>query len=120
MTRDGKREQVPLAGVRRIETVSHHARWGLLTGLAAGVGMALAVCAADDNFCGDDAPFGAVALVYGGIGAGIGAGVGAMLNAATADRHVIFNGQPSPAAQVTPILGKGKAGAVLTLRWKTP
>ena len=120
MTRGGQREQVPLAGVRRIETVSHHARTGLLIGLLGGVGMALAVCVADDNFCGDDAPFAAVALVYGGIGGGIGAGVGAMANAATADRHLVFEGQPTPAAQLTPILGKGKAGAAFTLRWKAP
>lgn len=120
ITRGGTREQVPLADVRRIETVSHHARTGFLIGLLGGAGFALAVCLADDNFCGDDAPFGVVALVYGGIGAGIGAGVGAMANAATADRHVVFESQLPPAAQIVPILGKGRAGAVVKLRWKTP
>jgi hypothetical protein len=118
--RADKREQVPLADVRLIETVSHNARRGVLIGLLGGVGMALAVCAADDNFCGDDAGAHGLALLYGGIGAGIGAGVGAMVNAATANRHVVFESQPRPAAHLTPILGNGQTGAALTLRWKTP
>ena len=118
MIRDGKREQVPLAGVRRVETVSHHVRRGALIGLASGVGWALAVCAADDNFCGDDASFPVLASFMGGLGVGIGAGLGAMMNAATADSHVLFEDRSAPVARVTPILGRGKTGVAVRMGWQ--
>jgi len=111
------REVIPLREVRRIETVSHHARRGALMGLVGGIGFALAVCLADDNFCGDDAGFGLSAAFFGGLGAGIGAGLGAMVNASTADRHVLFENGPNPVAEVAPIFGPGLAGVALKLRW---
>lgn len=109
--------QVRLADVRRIEKVSHHARTGALIGLAGGVGLALAFCLADDNFCGDDASFGVLSAFQGGIGAGIGAGLGAMVNSMTADRHLVFESPITTTAQVAPILGNHKAGLALRLRW---
>ena len=118
MIRDGKREQIPLAGVRRIETVSHHVRRGALIGLFSGFGWALAACATDDNFCGDDAGFPMLASFLGGLGTGIGAGLGAMMNVATADSHVLYENRSAPVANVIPILGGGKAGVAVGLRWK--
>ena len=92
-------------------------RRGALIGLIGGVGLALGACLADDNFCGDDAAFPVLAAFFGGLGGGIGAGLGAMTNAATADRHVVFENRSDPVASVTPILGGGKAGAAVRLRW---
>ena len=114
--RRGKNQDViSLRDVRRIETVPHHARRWALIGLAGGAGWALAVCAADDNFCGDDASFPVLATIVGGIGGGIGAGVGAMMNAV--DRRILFVNGSEPVATVMPILGGGKAGAGVRLRW---
>ena len=118
MSQGQKRDVILLRDVRRIETVSHHARRLGLIGLAGGAAMALAVCAADDNFCGDDASFPVLAGVFGGIGGGIGAGIGAMMNAARADSNLLFENRSNPAADVTPILGNGKAGVAVRLRWK--
>jgi len=108
---------IPLSDVRRIEIVSHHARLGALIGLSSGIGWALSVCATDDNFCGDDASFPVLASFLGGMGAGIGTAVGGMLNAATADRHVLFENRSHPVAKVSPILGGGRAGVAVSLRW---
>ena len=118
MTRAGKNERVPLAEVRRIEIVSHHVRRGALIGLVSGVGWALAVCATDDNFCGDDASFSTLASFLGGLGTGIGAALGAMMNAATADGHILFEDRSGPVANVIPILGGRKAGAAVRVQWK--
>ena len=118
MSRGQKRDVIPLREVRRIETVSHHARRLGLIGLAGGAGLALGGCLADDNFCGDDAPFPMLAAIFGGIGGGIGAGVGAMMNAVAAESDVLYENRSGAVAKVIPILGGGKAGVVVRMQWK--
>jgi len=109
---------IPLREVRRIETVSHHARMGAMLGLFAGIGWALGVCGSAESPCGGDGPaFSETALFLGGGVAGIGAAVGGILNSATKHRPVIFENRSGPVASVSPILGGGKAGVAVRLRW---
>ena len=117
MRRANATERVPLDRVRRIELVAHHARNGAIIGLAAGVGLAFAGCVSDDNFCGDDAAFGVLATIWGGIGVGTGAGLGALINVSTADRHLIYARPEQISIQLQPIAGPHRAGAVLRVRW---
>ena len=117
MRRANATQRVPLDRVRRIELVAHHARNGAIIGLAAGVGLAFAGCVSDDNFCGDDAAFGVLATIWGGIGVGTGAGLGALINVSTADRHLIYARPEQISMQLQPIAGPRRAGAVLRVRW---
>ncbi len=118
LDRGRNRDVIPLRQVRRIETVSHHARLGAFIGLVSGIGWALATCVADDNFCGDDASFPVLASILGGAGTGIGIGVGGIVNSATAGRHVLFEDRTEPVARIAPILGRRQAGIALSVRWK--
>jgi hypothetical protein len=111
------RDTIPLRDVRRIETVSHHARMGALIGAFAGFFWAAGICSTDENSCTDDSTFSSTAMVLVGFGAGIGAAIGGIFNAATADRHVLFENRSGAVAQVIPILGGGKAGVAVNLRW---
>ena len=114
------RDVIALREVRRIETVSHHARMGALLGGFAGFFWAAGICSTDDNSCTDDASFSLTATVLVGFCAGIGAAIGGILNAATANRHVLYENRIGPVASVNPILGGGKAGVAVRLRWKSP
>jgi hypothetical protein len=111
------RDVIQLRDIRRIETVSHHARMGALLGAFAGFFSAAGICSTDENSCTDDASFSSTATVLVGMGAGIGAAIGGIFNAARADRHVLFENRSGPVAHVIPILGGGKTGAAVNLRW---
>jgi hypothetical protein len=111
------RDVILLREVRRIETVSHHARTGALLGGFAGFFWAAGICSTDENSCTGDSTFSLTATVLVGFGAGIGAAIGGILNAATADRHVLYENRSGPVATVIPILGGGKTGVGVTLRW---
>jgi len=117
MNRGQSRDTIPLRDVRRIETVSHHARMGALIGGFAGFFSAAGICSTDENSCTEDASFSSTATVLVGLGAGIGAAIGGILNAATADRHVLYENRIGPVANVIPILGGGRAGVTVRVQW---
>jgi hypothetical protein len=117
MSRGQSRDVIPLRDVRRIETVSHHGRMGGLLGAFAGFFSAAGICSTDENSCTGDASFSSTATVLVGLGAGIGAAIGGIFNAATADRHLLFENRSGPVASVIPIFGGGKTGVAVRVRW---
>jgi hypothetical protein len=105
---------LPLGGVRRIETVSHHARTGALIGAAAGGAMIAVAYSGDCADCEDRR----ITWIFPGIFGGIGAAVGGMINAATADRHVLYQAAGGSASiALQPVLGSRQAGVNVRMRW---
>ena len=116
INRDGQDQRLALSGVKRVERVSHHVRNFMLGGLAAGFGVAVALCAQDDNFCGDDG-FAGPALVFGGIGLGGGVGLGVIVKSATADSRVLYPSPGTAALSVAPFGARGGMGLGMRVRW---
>ena len=105
---------LPLAGVRKVETVSHHARTGALIGAAAG-GVLLAI-----GYSGDcaDCEDRRVGFLFPPAFAGLGAALGGMINVATANRHVLY---PAPSAtgsvSIVPIFSARHRGVAFIKQW---
>jgi hypothetical protein len=100
-----------LTGVRKVETVSHHARTGALLG--AGAGGFLIALAYSDGGCDDCGIFG---FIFPAAFAGVGAAVGGMVNAATANRHVLYQ-TVSTSVSVQPTISSSATGVTVLVRW---
>jgi hypothetical protein len=103
---------LPLQDVRKIETVSHHARTGALIGAVSGAVMIALAYLGDCVDCEDRR----VTFFYPGAFAGVGAAIGGMINAATADRHVVYEAG-SKSVSLRPALSRAGAGANLSVSW---
>ncbi|MGE3509497.1 MAG: hypothetical protein AB7N65_11495 [Vicinamibacterales bacterium] len=110
------RERVDIAetDVSRIEaTRSDSLRNGALIGMGVGAGLILgAFVMSCDSECGDEAGLLALAtLGYAGIGAGIGTGIDALIQS----RQPIFERRRVGQILLSPIIGRGRAGAALSV-----
>ncbi len=113
----GSTVTLALDQVRRVETVSHHARTGTLVG-AAWAGFVWITVAATRDSCADceDGPHAATMMTP--IALGAGAGIGALINAATRNRHVLYQAPPSkPVVDVKPSLSPERAALVFNVGW---
>jgi hypothetical protein len=99
-----------LAGVQKVETVSHHARTGALLGAGAG-GFLIAL--AYDSGCDDCGIFG---FIFPAAFASVGAAIGGMVNAATANRHVLYE-TTSTSVSVQPTISSSGTGVNVWVRW---
>ena len=105
---------LPLAGVRKVETVSHHARTGAIVGAGVG-GVLLAI-----GYVGDcaDCEDRRVGFFFPPIFAGVGAALGGMINVATANRHVLYQASAATGSvSIAPIFSPRHQGVALIKRW---
>ena len=108
--RELKEANVSTVLQRRADSLRNGALWGLGVGLAFGAVALAAMCA--DGPC--DASLALVLPQSGGIGAGIGVGVDALITR----RQVIYERPAGSAAfGVAPLLGKGRRGVALSMRF---
>lgn len=101
---------VSLTGVRKVETVSHHARTGALLGAAAG---GFWITLAYGNGGCDDCE---IVFTFPAAFAGVGAAIGGMINAATANRHVLSE-TTSTSVSVQPTMSSSGSGLNVLVRW---
>ena len=107
---DTKAITLSLTGVRKVETVSHHARTGALLGaVAGGFWMALAYSTGGCDDC-------EIAFIFPPAFAGVGAAVGGMINAARANRHVLDE-TTSTSVSVPPTMSSSRSGVNVLVRW---
>jgi hypothetical protein len=105
---------LPLSGVRKVETVSHHARTGALIGAAVG-GVLLGVAYMGDCADCEDRRIG---FFFPPAFAGVGAALGGMINAATANRHMLYPASAAPGSfAIAPIYSRRHQGVALIKRW---
>jgi hypothetical protein len=105
---------VRLAGVRKVETVSHHARTGALIGAGTGAVFLALIYSGDCADCEDRR----AGFFYPPIFAGVGAAIGGMINAATADRHVLYPASvANGSVSVAPIFSSRRQGVAIVKRW---
>ena len=102
-----------LADVRKVETVSHHARTGALVGAAAG-GLMIALAYSGDCADCEDRQ---IAFFFPAAFAGIGGAIGGMINAATANRHLLYE-TASASVSVQPAISAARAGVNMSVRWQ--
>jgi hypothetical protein len=105
---------LPLAGVRKVETVSHHARTGAIVGAGVG-GVLLAI-----GYVGDcaDCEDRRVGFFFPPIFAGVGAALGGMINVATANRHALYQASAATGSvSIAPIFSPRHQGVALIKRW---
>jgi hypothetical protein len=110
---DDRNTTIPLRDVRRLDKVAYGVRNGAIAGAAAGYYVGYGVGESDS-------PGGEVGqgILFSAIGAGIGAGIGIVIDAAKADRNLIYlaPNQSAPIV-VAPMVSAKRAGVGLSLRW---
>jgi hypothetical protein len=103
--------------VQRVEIVTHHARTGTLVGVAWAGYVWIAVAATRDS-CADCEDGPSVATAMTPIALGAGAGIGALINAATRNRHLLYQAPSSkPVVDVKPSLSPERAALMFDVRW---
>ena len=115
LDRNGTSTEIPFDRIAQIARPTDGLGNGALIGLGAGVafGLLASTVGTDDCLpCGAGFVVGS-ALVAGGIGAGIGVGVDALIRR---DR-VIYRRDTRRQTRVAPVLGRGVAGAVVSVNW---
>jgi hypothetical protein len=114
ITGDDKRHStiLSLSDARKVETVSHHARTGALVGAAAGGLMIALAYSGDCADCEDRR----IAFFYPPVFTGVGAAIGGMINAATANRHVLYEAS-STSVSVQPAVSLGATRLNVMVRW---
>ena len=125
IVRDGRTTEIPFERITQIARPTDSLANGALIGLAAGVAFGVVGATVGTDDCDDYADyFGpcyegprfiiASALVFGGIGAGIGVAIDAMI------RHdrIVYRRDAGLTARVVTIVGRGRTGAVMMVRWR--
>lgn len=120
LDRNGTSTEIPFERIAQIARPTDGLANGALIGLGAGAAFGLLVSTAGQGAC-DDAYYdtcglGWVAtstLVFGGLGVAIGVGVDALIRR---DR-VIYRRDTRRQTRVAPVLGRGVAGAVVSVNW---
>jgi hypothetical protein len=106
---------ISLPDIRKVERVSHGVLNGALIGAipAGALWFLLSIKGCDDCY---EARAGV--SILSGVAVGAGAGIGALVNAARADRHLIYEAPgPKSSIRVKPILLPQRQGIALSMRW---
>lgn len=122
VVRDGTTTEIPFERITQIARPTDSLANGALVGLAAGVAFGVVGATVGTDDCEEyfvpcyEGPRFIIgsALVFGGIGAGIGVGIDALI------RHdrIVYRRGSGLTARVAPLVGRGRTGALLTVRWK--
>jgi hypothetical protein len=125
LVRDGTAMEIPFARITQIARPTDSLADGALIGLAAGAAFGVVAATAGTTDCDESSEywgpcFGGPrfiigsALIFGGIGAGIGVGIDALIRR----NRVVYRRDTGFTARVVPIVGRGRTGAAMTIRWK--
>ena len=119
---DGTATEIPFARITQIARPTDSLANGALIGLAAGAAFGVLGATVGTGDCDDyfgpcfEGPRYVIgsALIFGAIGAGIGVGIDALVR----HNRIVYRRDAKLTARVVPIVGRGRAGAAMTLRWK--